>query len=122
MKNEGIGLAELIQQVKRELLLPPDLSDSAPLLSVEEIDLEIGFTVTKKAEAGIHIQVVELGGSGERSDVHTVSVKLTPLLSHEERLTELRKDPRWGKIVQQQVESTLKGAEKAPMAPDEYNL
>jgi hypothetical protein len=105
-----IGLTELIYQVKRELMRPGEgISDPVPLLAVEEVELEIAVTVSKRAKAGLNIQVVELGGGSERSDVHTVRVKLLPLLSHEERLSELRQDPRWGKIVRQQVESTLKG-------------
>jgi hypothetical protein len=107
---KSIGLTELIYQVKRELIQPQGgTADPFPLLAVEEVELEISVTVSKRAEGGLNIQVVELGGGRERSDVHTVRVKLSPLLAREERVTELRRDPRWERIVQQQVDATLKG-------------
>lgn len=106
----SIGLTELIYQVKRELMQPEEgEADPVPLLAVEEVELEIAVTVSKTVEAGLNIQVIQLGGGGERSDVHTVRVKLLPLLTREERLSELRRDSRWDDIVRHQLDSTLKG-------------
>ena len=108
--NKPIGLTELIYRVKRELMQPEqDGADPVPLLAVDEVELRIAVKVSKKAQAGLNIQVVELGGGGEHSDVHTVRVKLTPLLTRQERLANLRRDPRWDEVVRQQVEATLKG-------------
>jgi len=106
--TKPIGLAEFIHQVKREML-EEKLDAKAPLLAVDEVDLEIAITVSREAKAGLNIQVLELGTGGERSDAHTVRVKLVPLLTREERVAELRKSRQWSQIVEQQVESTLKG-------------
>lgn len=105
-----IGLTELIYQVKRELLQPAEgEEDPYPLLVVDEIELEIAIAVTKKGEAGLSIQVLSASGGAERSHADTVRVKLSPILTREERLTELRQDPGWRQIVQEQMKATLKG-------------
>jgi hypothetical protein len=122
MKKTSIGLSELINQVKCELLEEPDSSDSTPFLSVDEIELEISVTATKKAEGGINIQVVEFGSSVGHTSVHTVRVKLLPLLTHEERLEEIRKDARWKKIKQINIEGALKKAGNKALAPDRYKV
>lgn len=97
--SNSIGLAEFIYQVKRELLQPQDgRADPAPILSVDEVELTIEVTVSKDAKAGINIHVLEVGGGAGRSDVHTVHVKLTPLLSREERIALLRRRPDWDRI------------------------
>jgi hypothetical protein len=112
MAATSIGLAELLYQVKRDLLQPEDVfADPVPLLSVEEVELELAVTVSKRAGAGLNIQVVELAGGGERADVHRVLVRLAPLLTREERLAQLQKDPRWNRVVEIQIAATLKGVE-----------
>lgn len=122
MTNKSIGLSELIDQVRYELLEKPDSADKTPLLSVEDVELDISVTVTKKGEGGLNIQVVALGAGVERTQVHTVRVRLLPLLSHEERLAELKTDPRWDKIVSQQKEALLKGLEEETPNPDEFKI
>jgi hypothetical protein len=122
MAKQGIGLAELIKQVKMELFISPQSDDSAPLLSVEEIELDISVTVSKDARAGINIQVVELGGSGQRSDVQLVHVKLVPLLTREERLEALRSREDWDEIVQGQLTATIKGIDEPIPGTDSYQV
>jgi len=108
--DTSIGLAELIAQVRQELIRPEMATeDKIPLLSIEEIELQIAITVSKTAKAGINIQVIELGGYRLHSDVHTVRVKLAPLLTREERLSMLREDPRWSEMVEHQIETMFKG-------------
>lgn len=100
-EENSIGLAELIEQVKRELLAPSlEGETDIPLLSVDEVELELQVTVKKEAKGGIKIYVLELGGGGSRDDVQKVKVKLSPIVSketllglykkrHPERLNEL---------------------------------
>jgi|WetSurMetagenome_2_1015567.scaffolds.fasta_scaffold1560686_1 hypothetical protein len=86
-KENPIGLAELIQQIKNELLEVTDVTaDDTPIFSVDAVELSIQVKVVKEGNAGIKIQVVELGGGLSREDVHTVKVSLNPLLSKDERL------------------------------------
>jgi hypothetical protein len=108
-KKESIGLADLIQQVRSELIQSVEGSGSdVPLFAVDEVELEIGVTIAKRAEGGLDIKVVQLGASGERSDVHRVSVRLLPLLTLEERRAELRKKNQWAELVRTQMDATLK--------------
>jgi len=108
-----IGLAELIEQVKRELLLPDlDQKTDIPLLSVDEVELELQVTVKKEAKGGIKIYVLEVGGSGSRDDVQKVKVKLSPILNKETLLNLYRKryPEKVEKLIDQSIEGSLKGS------------
>jgi hypothetical protein len=54
------------------------------------------------------VYVVELGGNVKRDDTHTVKVKLQPLLTHQERIEELKRDPKWIQYVDAAVNNTVK--------------
>jgi hypothetical protein len=114
-----IGLAELIEQVKRELL--PTTSDqetAVPLLSVDTIELELQVTVRKEGKAGLKVYVFEAGGGGSRDDVQKVKVTLSPLLSKEMRLRLLHKKLRpeqWRELLEQNVEALTKGSDDEPL-------
>jgi hypothetical protein len=108
-----IGLNELIYQVKRELLNPESREDDpVPLFTVDEIELEVAVTISREGQAGINIQVLNVGGGASREDAQTVRVKLKPLLSREELIAVLRKrDPSLFEAVSEESQSLLKGAE-----------
>jgi hypothetical protein len=113
-----IGLAELIHQVKHELLTSEtDAEGLAPLFSVDLVKLELKVTVKKEGKAGIHIHVVEVGGGAARDDVQTVSVTLTPLLSKEERLRLYRNryPERWEEVEDTAIRGVLKGGSEGPL-------
>jgi Trypsin-co-occurring domain 2 len=112
--DNSIGLSELIKQVKRELL-SPDLEDDVPLLSVDQVELELQVSVRKEGKAGIKIYVVEIGGGGNRDDVQTVKVMLSPLLSKEMLLGIYRK--RHPDKVQELVEKSLEAMTKGSGDP-----
>jgi hypothetical protein len=114
-----IGLAELIYQVKRELLSSDGREeDPVPLFAVDEIELEVAVTVSREGQAGINIQVLNVGGSASREDAQTVRVKLKPLLSREELLAVLQKrDPSLFAAVTEESQSLLKGAEPSGQPP-----
>ena len=112
--DNSIGLSELIKQVKRELL-SPDLEDDVPLLSVDQVELELQVSVRKEGKAGIKIYVVEIGGGGNRDDVQTVKVTLSPLLSKEMLLGIYRK--RHPDKVQELVEKSLEAMTKGSGDP-----
>lgn len=93
MSENPIALAELIEQVKRELLsTAPGQTKDAPFLLVSGVEVEAQVTVKREGKAGVKIDVVSLGG-GEvgggisRDDVHKVKVTLSPLFD-KERLME----------------------------------
>ena len=114
-----IGLAELIYQVKRELLNPDSRTDDpVPLFAVDEIELEVAVTVSREGQAGINIQVLNVGGSASREDAQTVRVKLKPLLSREELLTDLRKrNPGLSAAVTDESQALLKGGQPSGQPP-----
>ena len=106
--QNSIGLAELIAKVRQELLSTENTAD-VPLFSVDEVKLELQVTVTKEGEAGLHIEVVELGGKVSREDVHKIEVTLTPLVAKEKRATlfQERYPNFWKKIEDKSLEPAL---------------
>ena len=109
-KDNSIGIGEFIEQVKRELLFSRD--DTTPLLSIDQVELQLQVTTHKEGNAGIQIQVVQLGGKLSNDNVHTVKVTLTPLLSKEDRIR-IYKDiyPGQEKVIERVgIEGTLKGS------------
>jgi Trypsin-co-occurring domain 2 len=80
MQANGIGLAELIQQVEAELLSYGPGTGKAPLFYVEQVTLELQVTIGKEANAGLKIQVIEAGVAIKREDVDTITVTLDPIM------------------------------------------
>jgi hypothetical protein len=86
-ENNSIGLAELIEQVKQELLATSlNNEKDVPFLSVDSIELELQVIVKREGKAGIKIHVLEAGGGTGRDDVQKVKVTMSPLLSKEKLL------------------------------------
>lgn len=111
-QEDTIGLAELIEKVKSELLSQELGADGTePLFSVDEVTLELQVTVKKEGKAGLKVYVVEAGGGASRSDVQVVRVKLTPLLSKEERIRVFQNlhPGEWKAIEAASVKGVLKG-------------
>lgn len=120
--SQSIGLADLIQQVKKELLSTvPGESADTPIMFVESVELELQVAVSREGGGGIKIDVLSFGGaeakgatSQERS--HTVKVKLSPLFD-KEKLMEFYKTLHSDKIpssVKQSLDALLKGNETNP--------
>ncbi len=117
-----IGLADLVQKVKQDLLSDPDgKGKNAPFLFVDSVELELKVTIKYDGTAGIKINVLSLG-SGEakgglsREDVHTVKVKLSPLFD-KAQLLEWYKDI-YGNDILAAVKASMDGLIKG----DEENL
>lgn len=110
-----IGLSELIEQVKQELLTTsPENENDIPLLSVDSIELELQVTVKNEAKGGIKIYVLELGGGNSQDDVQKVKVTLSPLLNKEEMLGIYKKKypERWDELLETSIEGGMKGNEQ----------
>jgi len=106
-----IGLAELIEQVKRELLATsPDQETDVPFMSVDSVELELQVTVKKEGKGGVKIYVLELAGGGSRDDVQKVKVTLSPLVNKETLLGLYRK--RYPERMQEFVDKSLEALTK----------
>ncbi len=113
--EKHIGLAELIEKVKRELLsTEAEAEGTVPLFSVDQVSLELKVTVHKEGKAGLQIHVVEVGGGVGRDDVQTVKVTLSPLVSREERIRLFKEQhpERWRAVEDASVEGGLKGSDE----------
>jgi len=113
----SIGLAELIQQVKQDLLSTvPGKNTDVPILFVSSVEVEAQVTVKREGKAGLKVDVVsvgggELGGGLSRDDVHKVKVTLSPLFD-KERMMEFYQTLQPEKVnaaVQQSLKALYKG-------------
>lgn len=121
-QHSSIGLAELIEKVKQELLtVTPGKDEAAPILFVDSVELELQVTVKREGTGGLKIDVVafggvEAGGTLSREDVHTVKVQLSPLFDRE-RLIEFYQTLHPDRVpssVKQSLDALLKGDEANP--------
>jgi hypothetical protein len=114
-QNNSIGLSELVEKVKAELLSPPNKNKEVPFLFVESVELELQVTVKRDGKAGVKIDVLsiggaELGGGLGQDNVQKVKVKLSPLFDKieiREFYQKLHPDDRFN-LVQQSL-NVLKG-------------
>jgi hypothetical protein len=72
-----VGIRELIERVKQELLAEHDVTQ--PLFVVGQVEVEVAFTVERAVNGGIDLQVVQFGGDQKVSDAHRVHVVLEPI-------------------------------------------
>lgn len=105
--NDEIGLADLIYQVKNELLArrPTEEAKGLPdLFWIDQIELELSVVITQERGGAIKLSVLPVGAdlSGSRAEArgHTVNVRLTPLLSREEMRSLLAQDPEFQEALQ----------------------
>lgn len=94
---QEIGLQELIEQVRKELLAPSNSPD--PIFFIDRVELELAVKVVKEAQGGVKVTVIgivegNLGASAGGEQGHIVKVSLSPLLSREAILNEVLTDPK----------------------------
>ncbi|MGE0386198.1 MAG: trypco2 family protein [Gammaproteobacteria bacterium] len=73
-----IELGEFIMQVKAELMAA-NSKDSEPFYSLDAVELEVAFTMETTGKSKGRLVVLELEGEAKASQVHKVTLKLTPL-------------------------------------------
>lgn len=94
-ENQEIGLQELIDQVRKELLALSSSPD--PIFFVDSVELELAVKIVKDRTAGIKISVLgfaEANAGGTRSGEHghVVRVSLSSLIPREDIYQEVVKD------------------------------
>ncbi|SRR5581483_6554740 len=92
---QEIGLQELIDQVRKELLVR---QHEDPIFFLEKVELELAVKVVRAANGGVKVTVIgivegNVGGSLGGEQGHTVKITLSPLIERQEILAEVLKDP-----------------------------
>lgn len=112
LEEKSIGLTELIQQVKQDLMSTALNQESeVPLFTVDAVELELQVTVKKDAKAGIKFYVVDIGGGASRDDVQKVKVSLSPLLDKAQLLSLYKKrfPEKWNEFLEKASDALTKG-------------
>ncbi|SRR6266540_3650717 len=110
-----IGLQEVIEQIKRELLTPNPSAEARgfyPLFAIDKLELEISTRITRAVDGTIKITVFDVieanaSRSSSQEHGHMVRVSLTPLLTSEELASEALKDARTRRTVEQDSRRAL---------------
>lgn len=108
-----VTLSDLIDQVREELLTPRHQEGATPFLFVDEVELELNVSVSKKVEGSgkVSIKVIEVGGGGGKTDqqTHRITVKMTPLLTKSEVRNKLQQDGKlWAAVESFTTQATTK--------------
>ena len=123
---EAIGLSELIQQVKKDLLTPVlDRKSDPPILFVESVELELQVTASREGSGGVKVDALaaeaEVGGGLSHERTHTVKVQLCPLFD-KAQLLEWYKDLYGDELmpaVKRSMDALIKGSDDSSLA-DRY--
>jgi len=78
--DDGIGLAEAIEQVRAELQRAATAGASQPIRfkpSSVELSLEVAFERKASADAGVRVWVVSAGAKGELCSARTQRITVT---------------------------------------------
>jgi hypothetical protein len=81
--NKTIGLSDLIDRVKMELLSEKRI-DQPKLFSIDELTIEVNFVVNGDLESGFNLGVVTLESQVSEERVQKVTIKMTPLMSKQQ--------------------------------------
>jgi hypothetical protein len=125
-ENDGIGLTELLNQVKQELVAASTLATvkksadgtiqptDIPLFTYGNVELELQVTIKKEAGGGVKLYVFDLKGGGSRDDVQKIKVTLEPLFTKEQLLDILKENnPKFLNYVKQHAfYANTKGSDK----------
>jgi hypothetical protein len=116
MKDE-IGLADLIFQVKSELLARHPVEDAKgwpALFWIDQIELELSVSVTREGGGRIKLALIpieaEVSGSRQEERGNTVKVRIAPLLDRREMYDLLAQDPDFVKVLERFSRSLTRDA------------
>jgi hypothetical protein len=89
---KSLSIAELIEQVKTDLLREHESTPA--LFAISEVEVQVSFTAERNASGGIDLQVVQLGAGGATSQTHSVTIRLEPLVTPDDVRAELDESER----------------------------
>jgi len=87
-ESKTLGLRELINRIKQDLL-SEQLQSEPALFSIDEVTLELNFTITGDIDSGFDLGVVSLGSQVSEERIQKVTIKMTPLISREQLVKNL---------------------------------
>lgn len=92
-KQKTLGLVDLIQQIKQELMSSQSTMDPA-LFLINEVNVEVNFTVSGDIGGGFNLGVVTLDSDVAEERIQKITIKLKPLVSGEQILKWLDHHPK----------------------------
>ena len=110
MKEKLIGISELIQRLKTDLL-SATFSEDPKLFSIDEVTLELNFVISGNIDSGFNFGVVTLGSDIHEDRIQKITIKMTPLVSKEQLIENLNSLPNKAQATAQSSnEAILRGS------------
>jgi len=99
MKKQQLGITDLIEQIKEELITNQKNTNNPNLFLIDEITVEVNFVIKGDIDGGFNLGVVTLDSNISEEKVQKVILKMTPLFTKEQILKKIAKS-------HQQLEAT----------------
>ncbi len=96
LAKNSIGLSELIDRLKKDLLSKQTTTEP-DLFSIDEITVELNFVVDGNIESGFNFGVVTLGSQVSEERIQKITVKMTPIVSKQQLIEKLNSNPQQAK-------------------------
>ena len=90
-QKKTLGIIELMQHIRQELMSYKSPSDS-DIFSIDEVTLELNFTVSGDIESGFDFGVITLGSNVSEEHVQKITIKMTPLVSKQQIIDRINQD------------------------------
>jgi hypothetical protein len=91
MMTKSLEIGELINQIKEELTA---YNSPSSIFFVDEISLEIQFTIEGDIGSGFNLGVVTLNSDVNEQRVQKINIKLVPTISKDQMLTSMSKEEK----------------------------
>ena len=109
-KTKELGLSDLIYRIKQDLLSEAAHErDKLTVFSIDEITLEVNFVITGDINSGFNIGVVTLGSQVSEERIQKVTLKMTPLVTRDQIIEDIKKVGDWEKIKKISMKPLVKG-------------
>jgi hypothetical protein len=112
--KKNVKLSELINWVKQEILAATPLkNDPAPLFAIDEVILEVKFTLSGEVGGDFNMLVVQADSNIKEERIQKATIRMKALIPPEELAAELKKNHRsnYDHIFRVSAAALLKGDE-----------
>ena len=85
MSQDRIPLRELLAYITAEMrdIHRQAMAGGDPVMQFKECEFEFAIEAEAKAEGGLHVWVLKLGGGMKRTESNTIKIKYSALAGHE---------------------------------------
>lgn len=110
--DKPISLGKFIEAVKHDLVTTYS-DDAEKLFMIDEIIVEASFVITGEVDGKLDLKVVQLGSKVSEERIQKASIRLTPIISREDRIKQLEDDDAAYQQAIEVAKITLRGGKSS---------